>query len=41
MNVNPCESCTKRCPYRLFIDCPVWLAWAEEKNRAEMEDEDL
>ncbi len=40
MNANPCENCTKRCPYRLFIDCPDWLAWAAERNSAEMEDED-
>lgn len=35
MDANPCESCAKACPYRLFIDCPDWLAWAAEKNRAE------
>ena len=26
MDVNPCESCKRPCPYRLFIDCPIWLA---------------
>lgn len=41
MDVNPCERCTKFCPYHLFINCPEWLAWAAEKNRAEMEDDDL
>lgn len=40
MDANPCESCTKACPYRLFIDCPDWLAWAAEKNRTETEDEE-
>ncbi len=34
-----CEE--KACPYRLFIDCPIWLAWAEEKNIAEREDDAL
>lgn len=38
MEINPCESCTRACPYTLFIDCPIWLAWAEEKNMEEMED---
>lgn len=32
MDVNPCETCVSPCPYRLFIDCPDWLAWAEAKN---------
>ncbi len=41
MDVNPCESCKRPCPYRLFIDCPIWLAWAEEKNMAEREDDAL
>lgn len=40
MDTNPCESCTSPCPYHLFIDCPVWLAWAEEKSRAETEDDE-
>lgn len=39
MDVNPCESCTRACPCALFIDCPIWLAWSEEKNMAEMEDD--
>lgn len=34
--INPCEDCKARCPYRLFIDCPIWLAWAQAEN--EMED---
>ena len=41
MDVNPCESCKRPCHYRLFIDCPIWLAWAEEKNVAEREDDAL
>lgn len=28
MDINPCERCIKPWPYHLFIDCPVWLAWA-------------
>lgn len=39
MDINPCESCTRVCPYTLFIDFPIRLAWAEEKNMAEMEDD--
>ena len=39
MRENPCVNCGKRCPYRLFIDCPTWEAWAAEKN-SEMEEED-
>lgn len=39
MEINPCETCTQKCGYRLFIDCPIWNDWAERMN-AEQECED-
>ena len=39
-NMNPCETCTRECHYRLFINCPIWQEWAREKN-AECEDDSL
>ena len=30
--INPCETCKRKCPFKLFIDCPIWLEWAEEQN---------
>lgn len=40
MDINPCETCTRTCPYRLFIDCPDWLAWAAAKNLVDAMDEE-
>lgn len=40
MGLNPCETCVSPCPYRLFIDCPDWLAWAAAKNLADAMDEE-
>ena len=39
-NMNPCETCTKECRYKLFINCPIWQEWAREKN-IECEDNSL
>lgn len=38
--MNPCETCTKECRYKLFINCPIWQEWAREKN-VEYEDDSL
>ena len=38
--MNPCETCTAECHYKLFINCPMWQEWARQKN-AECEDDSL
>lgn len=38
MSSNPCDSCRTGCPYRLFIYCPKWLAWAQAQNQEEEDD---
>lgn len=39
MSSNPCDSCRIGCPYRLFINCPKWLAWAQAQNQEQEEDD--
>jgi len=39
---TPCDTCKEKCPYAVFIDCPIWQNWAYEQNHIldEQEDED-